>query len=91
MLVATKSDLADQRQVSVLQGVQLAQKYGMNFYESSAFTGVGVEAGFSDVIENVISRKFEITNNQEIELEESQITRFSKTSHMTASVQLDKS
>jgi len=63
----------------------------MNFYESSAFTGVGVEAGFSDVIENVISRKFEIPNNQEIELEESQITRFSKTSHMTASVQLDKS
>jgi small GTP-binding protein len=46
ILVGNKSDLADQRQVNTEEGQELADKYGMQFFETSAKTGENVEQIF---------------------------------------------
>ena len=46
VLVGNKSDLADRRQVNTEEGQELADKYGMQFYETSAKTGENVEKIF---------------------------------------------
>lgn len=43
MLVGNKKDLEEKRQVSTEEGLSLAQKNGMMFYETSAKTGENVE------------------------------------------------
>ena len=40
MLVANKSDLMDQRVISEKEGVSLAEKYGMFYFETSGKTNV---------------------------------------------------
>lgn len=50
ILVATKTDLADKRQVSFNQGQQLAEQHKMKFYETSALTGDGVSDAFTGVV-----------------------------------------
>ena len=46
VLVGNKSDLNDKRQVNTEEGQELADKYGLQFYETSAKTGDNVEAIF---------------------------------------------
>ena len=46
VLVGNKSDLADRRQVNTEEGQELADKYGMQFYETSAKTGENVDSIF---------------------------------------------
>ena len=46
ILVGNKSDLEDKRQVSQEEGQELAEKYGLEFYETSAKTGSNVDEVF---------------------------------------------
>ena len=48
VLVGNKSDLSDRRQVNTEEGQELADKYGMLFYETSAKDGTNVDNIFYD-------------------------------------------
>jgi GTPase SAR1 family protein len=50
VLVGNKSDLDDDRVVSVEEGAQVAKKYGMLFTEASAKTGAHVQTAFTDLM-----------------------------------------
>ena len=58
VLVGNKSDLEDRRQVSKEEGEELAGKYGLHFYETSAKTGDNVDAIFKDSA-NEIAKKID--------------------------------
>jgi small GTP-binding protein len=53
VLVGNKSDLEDKRQVSKEEGQDLADKYGINFFETSAKTGENVEEVFNNSAEQI--------------------------------------
>jgi len=60
VLVGNKSDLNDRRQVSTEEGKELADKFGIQFYETSAKTGDNVNEIFynsADEIANKIEQK----------------------------------
>jgi len=46
ILVGNKADMNDKRVVSTEQGKELAERYGIEFYETSAKTGLNVEEMF---------------------------------------------
>lgn len=60
ILVATKSDLSENRKVSIEQGQQLAARYEMDFYETSAKDDINVCEVFnrltSEILETEIKR-----------------------------------
>ena len=56
VLVGNKSDLADKRQVSIEEGKELAEKYEMKFYETSAKTGENVNEIFYDSVDEIAKR-----------------------------------
>ena len=58
ILVGNKSDLNEKREVSFEEGKELAEKYGMMFYETSAKDGTNVESMFYDSA-NEIAHKLE--------------------------------
>ena len=58
VLVGNKSDLNEKREVSFEEGQELAEKYGMLFYETSAKDGTNVESIFNDS-GNKIAQKLE--------------------------------
>ena len=56
VLVGNKSDLDDRRQVNTEEGQELADKYGLRFYETSAKTGDNVEAIFLDSADEIAKK-----------------------------------
>ncbi len=56
VLVGNKSDLADRRQVNTEEGQELADKYGMQFYETSAKTGENVEEIFVNSADEIAKK-----------------------------------
>jgi len=54
VLVGTKKDLKDQRQVSVEEGKAFAEAYGMKFFETSAKTGENVEELFNTLAKMMV-------------------------------------
>ena len=58
VLIGNKSDLADKRQVSTEEGRELAEKYEMKFYETSAKTGENVNDIFYNAV-NEIAKKID--------------------------------
>ena len=49
ILIGTKSDLEDDRQVTIEEGSVLAKKYGMQFFEVSSKMGKNVHECFSEL------------------------------------------
>lgn len=57
MLVASKSDLKDERKVSYKQGEELAERYGMDFLEVSAKDGSNIEEIFNKLTDKVMKNQ----------------------------------
>ncbi|XP_030577516.1 ras-related protein Rab-15 isoform X1 [Archocentrus centrarchus] len=55
ILVGNKSDEVDKRQVATEQGVKLAKAYGMDFFETSAFTNHNISETFTRLAEQVLA------------------------------------
>ncbi|XP_061890412.1 ras-related protein Rab-15 [Entelurus aequoreus] len=55
ILVGNKADEADKRQVATEQGVKLARAYGMDFFETSAFTSRNITEAFTRLAEQVLA------------------------------------
>lgn len=53
MLVGNKSDLKNERQISVAEGTTIASKYGLSFLETSALDATNVEESFTHVLEEI--------------------------------------
>ena len=57
VLVGNKSDLANTRQVNFEEGQKLADKSGIQFYETSAKTGENIEIIFFNSVEEIAKKK----------------------------------
>lgn len=55
MLVANKKDLESARTVSTAEGSDLAAKYNIPFFETSAFNGEKVNQAFEVLGRNILS------------------------------------
>ncbi|KAL4440906.1 hypothetical protein ABPG74_009319 [Tetrahymena malaccensis] len=57
ILLGTKCDLEDQRQVSYKEGQQLADSLGVIFFETSSKKDINVKEAFNVIINNIINNK----------------------------------
>lgn len=56
-MVGNKSDLIDQRQVSMEEGQTLAKELGIKYYETSAKSGDNVEIIFEELAKDMIKHE----------------------------------
>eukprot|EP01117_Protostelium_nocturnum_P012174 TRINITY_DN446_c0_g1_i1.p1 TRINITY_DN446_c0_g1~~TRINITY_DN446_c0_g1_i1.p1 ORF type:complete len:188 (+),score=73.48 TRINITY_DN446_c0_g1_i1:143-706(+) len=61
VVIGNKCDLEELREVTTLEGKQLAESFGAQFLETSAKSGVNIEETFAGVV-NAIQRDDEINN-----------------------------
>lgn len=59
VLLGNKAEMEDKRVVSYDEGYQVASSLGLNFYEVSAKTGLGVADGFYDLASQMLKAKEE--------------------------------
>ena len=57
ILVGSKRDLEDQRQVTTEEGQELSKKLGCPFFETSAKTRENVDEVFSELVRRVVAHK----------------------------------
>uniref|UniRef100_A0AAV2KEN7 small monomeric GTPase n=1 Tax=Knipowitschia caucasica TaxID=637954 RepID=A0AAV2KEN7_KNICA len=55
ILVGNKADEENRRQVAMEQGSKLAEAYGMDFFETSAFTSQNITETFTRLAERVLT------------------------------------
>uniref|UniRef100_A0A4W5KWE5 Ras-related protein Rab-15 n=1 Tax=Hucho hucho TaxID=62062 RepID=A0A4W5KWE5_9TELE len=55
ILIGNKSDEEEKRQVATEQGNKLAKNYGMDFFETSAFTNYNITESFTRLAEQVLA------------------------------------
>ncbi|CAD7926704.1 unnamed protein product [Amoebophrya sp. A25] len=58
ILIGNKADLEEKRKVAKERGFELAAKHGMQFYETSAKTGDGVDPAFNDIADMVVATRY---------------------------------
>lgn len=58
ILVGNKCDLEESRQVTTEEGEQLAAKFNMVFYETSAKTGHSVQDAFLGIADDVVAKRY---------------------------------
>ncbi|CAK58573.1 unnamed protein product (macronuclear) [Paramecium tetraurelia] len=63
VLVANKCDIA-QREVTTLEGQQLAQKYQIKYFECSARTGAQVKEMYTELVQQILVRRGQNQNSQ---------------------------
>ncbi len=68
VLVANKIDLDKERKITTEEGMQVASKYGIPFFECSAKTGVNVNEVFhrigADILEKTLKNRYETVDSQ---------------------------
>ena len=70
ILVGNKTDLAkEKREVTEEEGKDLAERYGIDFYETSALEGFNIEKIFKDSCTKEYSNSLENNSNEENQLE----------------------
>ena len=57
VLLGCKSDLGEERKVSYEEGLKMAERYGMPFYEASAKMNVGIEPAFMEITEMIYRKQ----------------------------------
>ena len=53
LLIGNKTDLADSRQIAQKDGIELANKFGIGFMETSAKTGENIQESFSSLMNKI--------------------------------------
>jgi small GTP-binding protein len=67
VLVGNKLDCEEKREVSKEKGFELALKYKISFYETSAKTGISVDDAFNDLIHKIFNfNKKDFQDNKEL-------------------------
>ncbi|KAM7540144.1 hypothetical protein Aperf_G00000046829 [Anoplocephala perfoliata] len=56
IIVANKSDKADQRQVTAEEGLAIAEKYDVQHFETSAMNGTNIEAAFYELTRAILKK-----------------------------------
>ncbi|EUB61616.1 Ras-related protein Rab-10 [Echinococcus granulosus] len=56
IIVANKTDKVDQRQVSVEEGLAVAERYEVKHFETSAMNGTNVEAAFLELTRSILRK-----------------------------------
>ena len=56
LLIGNKSDLEKERKISYEQGLQVAGKYGIPFFECSAKTGLNVHELFNKIGSDIVDK-----------------------------------
>ena len=56
VLIGNKSDLKDKREVNYEEGHELAEKFGIKFYETSAKTGENIQEIFADSVNDIATK-----------------------------------
>jgi len=63
VLIGNKCDLVDKKAVETQRGQQLADEYGINFFETSAKENILVDDAFDSLVRTVCERKFNEKKN----------------------------
>ncbi|XP_052380188.1 ras-related protein Rab-15-like isoform X23 [Oncorhynchus keta] len=69
ILIGNKSDEEEKRQVATGQGNKLAKDYGMDFFETSAFTNYNITESFTRLAEQVLA-----ANKKDLDLLRASVT-----------------
>uniref|UniRef100_A0A7S0J839 Uncharacterized protein n=2 Tax=Calcidiscus leptoporus TaxID=127549 RepID=A0A7S0J839_9EUKA len=73
ILVGNKCDMSAERQVSTAQGEELAQQFGMTFFETSARSNLHVSEAFetlaTDVVDRLLAAQGEAEDKQGVDVD----------------------
>ena len=78
MLIGSKLDLIEEREVQYNEGKEFADKNGMQFYEVSAKTGENVEQAFNHMIELILSSNVFINKDRYTNLKKKDVEQIIK-------------
>ncbi|XP_069780030.1 ras-related protein Rab-27B isoform X2 [Narcine bancroftii] len=66
VLIGNKADLSHQREVDEKQAKELAEKYGIPYFETSAATGTGIDDSINALLDLIMQRMDECVDKNQI-------------------------